>query len=353
MKFHHNCWQAYKSLSGIEKGPVGIGDDWPPHRIELLRMNAGLTEAQFYGKLKIAHDKYKGIMEGNVSLTYEILKEIKSLAVLSKFEQDKEIDWSDRRAFFSLRKFLGWSCRKLAAELGCSNQQMRIWDRKGIPKKSVRTRARLSRLAKKHGFDAGNVVDDRIWDHAYLQKIFKESGKTELEWSMAGKCSQASFSGWKSGRRRIYRDPAWHLTRAASMFGMELPSKGDVMPSEWLKRKDFPPELQNLKIELARRRIRKKRRVWSIEEMMMLGTIPDRILGELIGKTRMAVMLMRRNIGDIPAIDPRFWDGVIVAQNMPEEEMRRRWEAFKNRAKARTMSQRVEYNSANGASNGQ
>jgi hypothetical protein len=65
---------------------------------------------------------------------------------------------------------------------------------------------------------------------------------------------------------------------------------------------------------------------------MVLGTMPDRILGEHLGKTRNSVAIMRRALG-LDSVDLRSWDGQPRVQIIAREELQGRWDRFRQETK--------------------
>jgi len=67
---------------------------------------------------------------------------------------------------------------------------------------------------------------------------------------------------------------------------------------------------------------------------MVLGTMPDRVVAEHLGKTRNSVAIMRRALG-IDAVDLRTWDGQPRPQLIAREELQTRWDRFRTETKER------------------
>ena len=67
---------------------------------------------------------------------------------------------------------------------------------------------------------------------------------------------------------------------------------------------------------------------------MVLGTMPDRVVAEHLGKTRNSVAIMRRALG-LNAVDLRTWDGQARPQTIAREELKTRWDLFRTEAKER------------------
>jgi hypothetical protein len=71
----------------------------------------------------------------------------------------------------------------------------------------------------------------------------------------------------------------------------------------WSKeRRPLAPEHEARRLESL------KESKWTLDQLMVLGTMPDRIVGEHLGKTRNAVAIMRRALA-LDAVDERTWDG--------------------------------------------
>jgi hypothetical protein len=119
--------------------------------------------------------------------------------------------------------------------------------------------------------------------------------------------------------------------RAAWRFGVELPPVGTVgyRKGAWSKeRRPVAPA------DEARRLERLKEAKWTLDQLMVLGTMPDRVVAEHLGKTRNSVAIMRRTLS-LNAVDLRTWDGQARPQIIAREELQARWDRFRTETKER------------------
>ncbi len=84
----------------------------------------------------------------------------------------------------------------------------------------------------------------------------------------------------------------------------------------------------------ARRLERLKESKWTLGQIMVLGTMPDRIVAEHLGKSRNSVAIMRRALG-LDVVDLRTWDGEPRPQIVAREELQDRWDRFRTETKER------------------
>jgi len=84
----------------------------------------------------------------------------------------------------------------------------------------------------------------------------------------------------------------------------------------------------------ARRLERLKEAKWTLDQLMVLGTMPDRIVAEHLGKSRNSVAIMRRALG-LDVVDLRTWDGKPRPQLVAREELQARWDRFRTDTKER------------------
>jgi transcriptional regulator with XRE-family HTH domain len=302
LHLHHACFDAYRYTSGLDLAAVGSSKDWPPERIEKLRITLGWDRRRFSHALGVTEGTYHRILNNDASVFGPgVQARVKRLAAQHKFESQSPIDWSDRRSLFWLRMTLGWKFNKLARAIGASEQQIGPWERGGVPQRSVRTWGRLARLAAANDFEASAIVDDRLWTGRRLRKAIGESGRSNHEWAVTAGCSTQAIQQWAAGTRPIHREAAWKLTRAAWRFGVELPPIGMVgyRKGTWSKEhQPLAPEHEARRLEWL------KEARWTLDQLMELGTMPDRVIAEHLGKTRNSVAIMRRALG-IDAVDVR------------------------------------------------
>ena len=261
---------------------------------------------------------------------------LKKLAAIHKFESQSPIDWSDNRAPFCLRMTLGWKYNKLACALGASDQQIGLWERGGVPQRSVRTWGRLAKLATANNFTASDIVDDRLWTSRRLQHAIEQSGRSKREWAVAASCSTQAIQQWLAATRPIHREAAWKLTRAGLRFGVELPPIGLVGYRKGALSKDRRPAAPE---DEARRLERLRESKWTLDQLMVLGTMLDRVVAEHLGKLRNSVAIMRRALG-VDVVDLRTWDGESRPQIIAREELQARWDRFRTETKERARQTR-------------
>jgi transcriptional regulator with XRE-family HTH domain len=329
---HHRCFDAYRYTSGLDLAAVGSSRDWPPERLERLRITLGWDLRRFSRALSVTEGTYHRILKNDASAFGPgVRARVKQLAARHNFESQSHIDWSDQRALFCLRMTLGWKFNKLARAIGASDQQIGPWERGGVPKRSVRTWGRLAKLAAVNDFEAADVVDDRLWSRDHLRGAISVSGRSNRDWAVAAACSTQAIQQWARGKRPIHREAAWKLTRAASRYGVKLPPVGMVGYRKGTWSKDHQPLAPEHE---ARRVARLKESRWTLDQLMVLGTLPDRVIAEHLGKTRNSVAIMRRALG-IDAVDVRTWNGTPQPQKVGREEMQARWDRFRTDTKER------------------
>jgi DNA-binding XRE family transcriptional regulator len=148
LHLHHPCFDTYRYTSGLELAAVGSSKDWPPERLERLRITLGWDVRRFTRALGVTEGTYHRILKKDASAFGPgVQAHVRQLAAKHKFESQSLIDWSDRRALFCLRMTLSWKYNKLARAIGASVQQISLWERGGVPERSVRTWGRLAKLA--------------------------------------------------------------------------------------------------------------------------------------------------------------------------------------------------------------
>ncbi len=330
LHLHHACFEAYRFTSGLELAAVGSSKDWPPERLERLRFTLGCDLRRFSRTLGVTEGTYHRILKQDASAFGPgVQGRVKQPAARHKFESQSLIDWSDRRALFCLRMTLGWKCNKLASAIGASAQLIGPWERGRVPQRSVRPWGRLAKLAGANNFEASNIVDDRVWTKRRLGKAIEQAGRSNRDRAVAAGCSTQAIQQWSAGTRPIHREAAWKLTRAAWRFGVELPPVGMVgyRKGAWSKeRRPLAPEHE------AHRLARLKESKWTLNQLAVLGTMPDRVVAEHLGKTRNSVAIMRRALG-LDAVDLRTWDGQPRPQIIARRELQTRWDRFRTATK--------------------
>lgn len=310
LRFHIRCWDIYRNVSGCD--PEAFAREWTPQRIELLRLCAGLSLQEMAREIRISYGRLLNLMDDAEPVNYLISQKLKTIAIRCKFENSSRIDWSNPEAIFCLRMSQRWTESELSKQVGCKLLRITSWQRSGIPVKSNKAWARLNAVADRVGFDNGDVVSHRMWTKEYLQKSIADSGKPDSRWQRIIGCSAATFFGWKTGRRAISRAAAWKLTRAATSLGLPLPPRGVWKEKLRKSRADMAEQLRIARATNGR--------LWTIEKLRLLGTMPDTELVSLVGKSRMAIRIMRALMG-IPGIDPRWWDGRARTQVFSDDEL--------------------------------
>ena len=332
LHLHHACFDSYRYISGLELAAVGSSKDWPPERLERLRITLGWDLRRFCLALGVTEGTYHRILKKDASAFGPgVQARVKQLSAKHKFESQSVIDWSDSRALFCLRMTLAWKCNKLARAIGASAQQIGLWERGGVPQRSVRTWGRLAKLAGANRFESTNIVDDRLWTQKRLQSAIEQSGRSNREWSVAAGCSTQAIQQWAGGARPIHREAAWKLTCASWRFGVELPPVGTVGYRKGAWSKEHMPLAPQHE---AHRLERLKEAKWTLDQISALGTMPDRVVAEHLGKTRNSVAIMRRALG-IDAVDLRTWDGQPFLQIITRQELQARWDRFRIETKER------------------
>jgi len=119
LRLHHACFDAYSYTSGFELAAVGSSKDWPPERLERLRITLGWDRRRFSLALGVTEGTYHRILNKDASAFGPgVQARVRQLAAKHKFESQSPIDWSDPQALFCLRMALGWKYNKLARAIG-------------------------------------------------------------------------------------------------------------------------------------------------------------------------------------------------------------------------------------------
>ena len=271
-RFHGPCWDAYKSVSEIDLGPVGSSHDWTPERLETLRIAAGMSMRTFTVQIGVTESTYRRVLAGDASAFGPgVRHRVRQLAAVTRFDSKSPIDWSDPRALFCLRRHLGLGVGAIARELGCSDQQVSVWDRNGVPRRSVRTWGRLARLAARKRFDSATIVDDRLWTKRLSRRGDPALGPVKPCLGCGGRILGGSHPAVGIGDVPIHREAAWGLSRAAVAFGIALPSVGRVSlrKGQWSEaRKPLAPEHEQKRLAAL------SESKWTLETLRLLGTVP-------------------------------------------------------------------------------
>ena len=236
---------------------------------------------------------------------------------LTRFERQEDagvIDWSDRRAVFSLCMHCGWNAGELGRRLGVQATTITAWWDKGCPSFSVRHYARLTALAREIHFDAGMLVEDHLWTVELARAAVVASGLTHAAFAQLAGCHPALVRDAVQGRRRVNRAMAYHLTRAAAKLNLPLPPRGRIEPKHRAPR-PFPTGSKGPQ----------GKQVWKPVELALLGTMPDKeVAARLPDRSYVAVLRMRRLLGMKP-IPRREWDGTPGAAQIPLADLLQRY----------------------------
>lgn len=285
LRFHHECWPQYRAVA--EGVAAGSREEWTPPRVEELRITAGMNALEFARALHVNPERLRRYLGGDLTaLTPTMRKELAALAARVRFGRAAApIDWEDPRAFFNLMMHAGWTIATAGRDLGAAASTVKRWLDDGVPRSRAATWARLSRAAQRLGFDAAAVADDRCWTAALLEEAITASGRPVSAWAREAGCTEHSVRNYRTGRDSITRQAAWKLTRAATRLGVALPPPGRV---PYVR----PPQERHV--------MRRRRKRWTAEMLAQLGTAPDSVVGERVGKRAAAVAKQRHRLG-IPA----------------------------------------------------
>jgi DNA-binding transcriptional regulator YiaG len=320
LRFHHECWLGYRTVSGIEGRELkALYREWSPQRVETLRMHAGLNMAQFTARLHMTRDRLSAYLSGKLRrLGRKVTTRLRNLAMDTRFERQEEagavIDWSDRRAVFCLCMHCDWKAGDLARRLEVRDTTVTAWWERGCPKESIRHCARLSVLARQHGFDAGMLLDDHLWTPELARRAVERSGLSRSAFAQVAGCGESLIGDAQRGLRRLTRQVCYYLTRGALQLGLPLPPVGRIGP----KRRGPRPFAAGFGG-------RQPAQMWRPEELAVLGTVPDREAAErLRPRTYIAVLRMRQSL-DIPRVPAVHWDGTPRPCPVPLGEVLRRY----------------------------
>jgi hypothetical protein len=318
LRFHHACWRTYRLLSGVEGGEQAASlKEWTPARAEALRLHAGKTLEEMATAVKVSKERLLQFMSGAVQLGEKPLARMAELAVLTRFDRDEPIDWSDRRAVFCLCMHAGWGITDLAGRMGVRPPTVSRWWDQGVPALSVRYRAMLTVIARQAGFDAGMVVDDRLWTPQSIAETIAASPYTLAEWAQAAGVTTTTLYDVRM-KRRFSREAAWKLTRAAVRFGVLLPPVGHIAPKK-RRRRPFPDGYNGPNVATA----------WTRDEIALVGRFPDAEVSRRLGgrRTPVAARRIRQTLG-LGAVDPRHWDGAERDPGFTPDEMWERYQKY-------------------------
>jgi hypothetical protein len=319
LRFHHECWPIYRACSGIEGTELdAFYREWSPQRVETLRLHAGLNVGEMAARLHVPKARLIDFLSDSATLSRSSLSRLRQLAVDTKFERQEAgaIDWSDRRACFCLCMHCDWRARDLAQHLGVLYSTISSWCDRGVSKQSVHHWSKLDALARKHKFDASMLIDDHLWTKEFLEQVMRQSGHSKADWVRAsGSASPFFLRAALHGVARMNRRFAYCLTRAAIRLNLPLPPKGHI---GILRRppRPFPGGYRGPQ----------GARIWKLEELALLGTMPDRVVSEKLGnRTVIAVRHMRRALG-LPGVPKIRWTGAVRPAPLPLEEVVARYE---------------------------
>jgi hypothetical protein len=126
------------------------------------------------------------------------------------------------------------------------------------------------------------------------------------------------------GSRLETQGAAWRIGVELSPIGTVGYRKGALSK----ERRPIAPE------DEARRMERLKEAKWTLGQITVLGTMPERVVAEHLGKTRNSVAIMRRALG-IDVVDLRTWDGRPRPQTVTRVELQGRRDRFRTETKER------------------
>jgi hypothetical protein len=244
-------------------------------------------------------------MRGNpVAMTAPIALELRRLTTLHRLDALPlhQIDWSHPDAPFSLRMHLKLTLQGMANKLGKSKHTISDWERAGIPKNSVNAWLRYYELAEASSFDCRHVHKDNQWTPEWLKRLITLSERTRLEWAKRIGVTYQALLMWTLGERGINREHRYHLSRAAFDWNLEM-----------------PPEIPMALLQGAPEHDK-----WTIESLMLLGTMPDSLLAGKLKRRPATVASMRRRLG-IDVVSVKDWDGFYVPQRVPRDVLERRF----------------------------
>lgn len=325
LHFHRECWEQYRNLSLVELHASGAPVlAWTPQRLEALRLHSGLSLDELAKQIGVGRDRVIAFLQGDIkALSKWALTKLRHVQGRYHFEggSSKRVDWSDPRAVFCLRMEMGLSREEFAKRIRNEAPAIARWEKAGIPKRNMLAWSQLSRLAEKEGFDGGQIVEDRAWTTEFLKHSVEASGKSQSHWARVARASRTAFIGWLSGDATITRGAAWQLTRAAQLFKMSL-----------------PPVVQDVPEDEAR-----PRRLWTVDEVLLLGTMPDNEIADRLKRTSLSVRLLRLGLR-IPPVSPEDWDGNAVDHGLTKKEVERRWEEHRRseRKRVKAKAQRTK-----------
>jgi hypothetical protein len=118
----------------------------------------------------------------------------------------------------------------MSNRLDVKGQTVTAWWDRGCPRASVRHWAALNALARQRLFDAGMLVDDRLWTAELTSQAVAVSGLTRAAFAAVARCHECLIRDAVQGKRRVNRSMAYHLTRAAVALGLALPPAGRIAP---------------------------------------------------------------------------------------------------------------------------
>lgn len=317
LHFHiHPCWDQFRRTS-----PAGFGEawkrqlkqerDWTPERIEHLRGAMGKTHRDFRALLRISSGRLAQIMDGmEGALTLGLLVNLSRLAVMYQIDQPRDcrIDWTAPQSVFSLRMKSKMTKAAFCADVGIAKPTISNWEKYGVPTSSFRAWNKLTRYAKRVKFTVRDVVPDRDWTRERLIEAFEASKTTLAEWAKLSTCSYQMLFYLHTGQRMASRDLCHRLTKTAMRFRLKLPPEKLFHDPRSQRGGNFEP--------------------WSIETVMRLGTVPDRILAKELDRSSASVREMRQNLG-IPICAAATWNGRPRRPRYSQDEVERKWTAFR------------------------
>ena len=67
LHLHHACFDPYRYTSGLDLAAVGSSKDWPPERLERLRITLGWDLRRFTRALAVTEGTYHRILKKDAS----------------------------------------------------------------------------------------------------------------------------------------------------------------------------------------------------------------------------------------------------------------------------------------------
>jgi hypothetical protein len=228
LRFHHQCWPSYlavAALDGRDGRHTGRAREWPPERVEKLRIHCGLTATAFRRELHWSQDRLARVLTAQEQPSESMANTLREVANRYRFEAVSDLDWSRPAVVHSLVQKLAWTRGQLARAVGARETTVQRWVAEGVPARSLRAQNRFGQLALRHGFTAADVIDDYLWTAADVASALEVFGLETYAFAQAIGMSATSVREWIAGRVPVSRAGAWRLTREAIRRGLPLPAR--------------------------------------------------------------------------------------------------------------------------------